>query len=190
MSKFIKWIDGYEGLYEITVSGEVISRHGGCHRILKQSIRGKPSGYLAVSLSKNNIKKTHSIHVLVARAFIDNPKKLNDVNHKDGVKTNNNGDNLEWVTKRENILHAIKAGLMTKHGRDKRPVIAENKKTGELLRFDSLTDASKHGFRISNICACCKGIRRSHYGYKWSYLDDVKEEIQEITGWNPKKVVV
>lgn len=184
MAKFEKWIKEYEGLYKITNAGQVISYQGRSPRILKQNIRGRSCKYLAVSLSKNNVKKTQSIHVLVARAFINNPKKLNDVNHKDGIKINNGSDNLEWTTKKGNILHAIKFGLITKHGRDKRPVIGENKKTGELLTFESLTEAASHGFKAASICICCKGKRRSHYGYKWSYL----EEIQKLTGWNPKKV--
>ena len=184
MDKFVEWIKGYEGLYKITSAGEVISYQGKHPRALKQNIRGRSCEYLAVSLSKNNIKSTQSIHVLVARTFIDNPKKLNDVNHKDGIKYNNGVENLEWVTKKENILHAIEAGLITRHGRDKRPVIGENKKTGKLLAFESLADAALHGFKSPSICACCKRKRRSHYGYKWSYLEAIEEEFN----WNPAKV--
>ena len=183
MAKLVKWIEGYEGLYKITSDGEVISYQGRHPRALKQNIRGKSCGYLAVSLSKNDIKKTKNIHTLVARAFIDNPKNLNDVNHKDGVKINNAVGNLEWVTKKENIWHAIKIGLITRHGRDKRPVIGKNKKTGESLVFNSMSEAALHGFKAASICVCCKGKRPSHYGYKWSYLEEIESEFN----WNPSK---
>jgi len=66
-------------------------------------------------LFKNGIGKKHSVHRLVAIAFIDNFNKKTDVNHIDGNKLNNNINNLEWVTKSENIKHSIKI-LKNKNG--------------------------------------------------------------------------
>lgn len=64
-------------------------------------------GYASVSFSGQN----HLIHRLVAEAFIPNPYNKPQVNHKDGNKRNNSVDNLEWVTARENNLHALATGL-------------------------------------------------------------------------------
>lgn len=64
-------------------------------------------GYASVRLPDQN----YLIHRLVAEAFIPNPQNKPQVNHKDGNKRNNNVNNLEWVTARENILHAIAMGL-------------------------------------------------------------------------------
>lgn len=72
----------------------------------------KPSitvaGYLAVSCQHNGIRKASLAHRLIAEVFIPNPENLPEVNHKDGVKTNNSLENLEWVTKSENMLHSCR----------------------------------------------------------------------------------
>ncbi len=64
-----------------------------------------------VSLSKNNIRKTHWVHQIVAITFWGNHKDIKEINHKDGIKTNNNINNLEWVTSSQNMIHAYKIGL-------------------------------------------------------------------------------
>lgn len=67
---------------------------------------------VCVSCGGRKSKKLFRIHVCVAEAFIPNPKNLPYVNHIDGDKANNNVDNLEWVNQSENILHAIRMGLI------------------------------------------------------------------------------
>ena len=65
--------------------------------------------------------KTYKIHRLVAKAFIENPKNKAEVNHKDGDKHNNNVDNLEWVTREENMQHAFMNGMIPRqkfYGKD------------------------------------------------------------------------
>ena len=106
-----KNVIGYEGLYEVSNTGQVRS----LDRYVKYSNgriclhKGKvlsPAkdkyGYLAVVLSCNGKQKTIKIHRLVAQAFIENPDNLPEVNHLDEDKTNNNVDNLEWCTTKYN----------------------------------------------------------------------------------------
>ncbi len=96
-----KDIIGYEGLYQVSNTGLVKSLKGRRERILKFS---SPRGYKCVKLYKDG-KVNYLVHRLVAKAFIPNPDNKPDVNHLDGVRSNNNAENLEWCTSSENSLH-------------------------------------------------------------------------------------
>lgn len=106
-----KDIIGYEGLYQISNFGRVKSfpRRGTTTKILKPRINRQ--GYLLVDLCKNAKSKRFPLHRLVAQAFISNPENKPEPNHEDGNKFNNHVSNLKWVTKSENIQHAMNNGL-------------------------------------------------------------------------------
>lgn len=72
------------------------------------------NGYRLVGLSSNNITKTYSVHRLVALAYMPNENIKLEVNHKDGNKSNNCVDNLEWSTRSENVQHAYNNKLINK----------------------------------------------------------------------------
>lgn len=76
-------------------------------------------GYERVVLTKNGIRKTYSVHKLVALAFIPNPENKKTINHKDGNKRNNNVSNLEWATEKENQIHKWENGFAN-YKRDER----------------------------------------------------------------------
>ncbi|CAL6031028.1 HNH_endonuclease [Hexamita inflata] len=90
-------ISGYPN-YEVSNFGQVRNKSTG--RILKQYDRG--TGYLAVGLQLNKIEKKHNIHQLVGKAFIENPNNYSQIDHCDGVKSNNNVQNLRWVSRSDN----------------------------------------------------------------------------------------
>lgn len=104
MSERWRYIKNYEGLYKVSNLGRVMSikRTTTKGKILKQSMG---EFYLMVNLSKNGSTKTHNVHRLVAEAFIPNPKKLPQVNHKRGVQTDNRASELEWCTASFNQKH-------------------------------------------------------------------------------------
>lgn len=114
------WKDilNYESLYQISNLGNVkslnrVTRHDHNlkERILKCRLDSK--GYFYVSLCKNATIKNFRVHRLVAIMFITNPKNKPEINHKDGVKINNEVSNLEWVTSSENMQH--KSIILGKH---------------------------------------------------------------------------
>lgn len=120
-----KDIEGYEGFFMVSNQGRVKSldrviehpNHGLC--LIKGKLRRLPisdKGYHKVGLNKDGKTKKFAVHRLVAQAFIPNPESKPQVNHIDGVKTNNNVSNLEWVTNYENAYHAIDIGLHNNKG--------------------------------------------------------------------------
>lgn len=118
-----KWIPikGYEEHYEVSNYGRVrnipraycLTYRGG--RYVSKTTVNKPTnngkGYGRVFLSKYNKVTTKYVHRLVAENWCSNPLKCKEINHIDGNKSNNKSDNLEWVTRRQNVIHARRAGL-------------------------------------------------------------------------------
>lgn len=133
----------------------------------------KKTGYIEVLMEDENGNPHHRLlHRIIARAFVDNDENKPEVNHIDGDKSNNCADNLEWVTREENLRHAYKTGLMPNDATPKK-VVAINILTGEEIEFSSIYEAA-HTFRISqgNICMCCKGLRSFASGFFWKYGGD------------------
>lgn len=177
-------IKGYEGYYEVSNLGKVRS----CERtiinhrkegITKSRIKEKimtnlnhNGGYYFVVLSKERNIKRQLLHRIVAMAFLPNPDNLPEVNHKDGNKKNNCVDNLEWVTRTENAIHAWEHGL---NSWQKRVIMM---KDGVAIKeFRSATEAArqlgvKTASAISNV-AC--GNRKHAYGYEWKFKEKEPE---------------
>lgn len=106
-----KFIKGYEGLYEISSLGNVMSLNSNNSNQSKLLVGGFSNGYRQVGLNGINKTKRVKVHRLVAIAFIPNTEKKPFINHKNGIKTDNRVENLEWCTSKENYIHAYKNGL-------------------------------------------------------------------------------
>lgn len=190
MKEIWKDIKGYEGLYQISSSGNVksldryiINKNGDKQFFPEKYLtQGFNNGYLKVTLSKNNKQKTFRVHILVAKAFIPNPENKSEINHIDGNKSNNRIDNLEWNTRSENELHAYKNGLAKPSDKQKQAVAkyAKENYSKKVIQYslngifikewNSMHDVWRElGIRPSYICRCCKGLRNQTYGYIWKY---------------------
>ena len=118
-----KPIEGYENLYWVSSYGNVKSKS----KDKKLSIN--LDGYYVTTLSKNGETKTFTVHRLVSKAFIPNPNKLPQVNHKDENKLNNCVDNLEWCNSNYNHNYGT---------RNKRTGLTQrnNRRSKIVLQFD------------------------------------------------------
>lgn len=140
---------GYNDIHEISNFGRI--RNGS--KVLKPYLN---NGYLKVTLYKGSKRCDVQVHRLVALHFIDNEFNKPYVNHKDGDKTNNVVENLEWVTKSENTQHAYNTGLKVGMCGEKHPMAKLTKEQVEEIRAIGKTQvlreiASKYGVGKSMI---------------------------------------
>lgn len=179
----------YEG-YSVSDQGNVradkrlVSRKTGgamaySERQLKPALNHKGYLHLAVSNSKKEGYRTRVlVHRLVAETFIPNPDSNPQVNHKNGIKTDNRVENLEWVTNDENHAHKIQNGLCPESHAPKAIQAIKNGKVVET--FSSLYQAgawanpeqppNKSSHKISLVA---KGLRKTAFGYVWCFVDKV-----------------
>lgn len=155
----------YEDCIEISVSnkGRIIQHY---NRPIKGSIT---NGYYRISVLSRQTGKLRMlrVHRLVIAAFYgENPDMV--VNHIDGNSLNNNLENLEYVTQKENMKHAVETGLQP-IGLKYRPVIITDK-YGVETRYNTCVEAAEAiGMCRKTIAKWCKGITTSKSGYKARY---------------------
>lgn len=132
-----KNIQGFEG-YQISNLGNVKS-----FKLKKENIKSKNIdryGYEIVCFCLNGKSKTKTVHRLVALAFIPNDENKPQVNHINGIKTDNRVDNLEWVTAKENTKHALENKLQIRYKGEK--CFHFGKRGGETNRAKKVLDTS------------------------------------------------
>lgn len=165
---------GYDGLYQISDLGRIKNRNG---LIMKQ----KPSkdGYVRILLFKDKKYKAEYVHILVAKAFLDQPKFKTEVNHINANKSDNRLCNLEWVTKRENHFHAVRMGLKPENpvkgkSYEENPCVKpiyQYDLNGEFIRkWDSRKAAALfYNCDPNSISRAMNGERKSCKGFIWRH---------------------
>lgn len=183
-----KSIEGYEGFYEVSSYGRVKSLKRSMigkklnkrfnDKIISQAL-SKKNSYYHVLLHKLGTRKNMLVHRLVALAFIEKPFKDVEVNHKDGNKLNNNVNNLEWVTKSENNIHARRLNLV-------------DQAIGERNGAAKTTTASVYSIRdmiaegiLPSVAGKLFGINKRTVrdmcnGSTWTHIDYRLQECKEI----------
>lgn len=164
-----KAIKGYEGLYEVSNLGQIrsLKRNTARNRILKPHDTGR---YFQICLCKDG-KQTHRlIHRIVAETFIENPNNLPEVNHKDENKHNNVAENLEWISRIENLTYGTR---LERIGIAKsKAVQAFNEEGVMIAEYKSIKEATENnGLASINISRCCRGIYKRSGGYIWQFTE-------------------
>jgi hypothetical protein len=163
--------------YTVSNKGRIKTQRG---KVMKVSVSN--AGYLRVVLSKYGKSYNAAVHRIVAEAFIPNPENKPCVNHKNGIKTDNRVENLEWCTHSENSCWNYKIGLQSptksmlgkfgsSHNRSKRVIQKLNNII--LKEYGSASEAARAtGFHQGSISRVCRSEQKTLRGYEFCYCDE------------------
>ena len=168
-----KYINGYEGLYEISNKGRVRNAEG---RILKARTQNK--GYFYVTLHSNHKERKFTIHRLIAEAFIPKINGFNQVNHINGNKKDNSVENLEWCNQRLNYNHGMQKFLYS-HNENHYFAKLTNEQVKTIptlfkIGFTRTTISRILNVNVSSIEAIEKGISYRELGLDFSNIKIIK----------------
>lgn len=164
MKEIFKPIPGYEHGYEVSNLGRVKSLKRGKEKLLKPGLIS--GGYYHVILFKDGKGKTHKVHRLVMLAFIGESDL--DVNHINGIKTDNRLENLEYCTASENTQHAYDTGLKTGLKGERNPSSKLTKACVERIKYGHQGMTQQAIAKIYDIDRSLVGYIRQ--GKLWSHI--------------------
>lgn len=157
------------------VSNEGILKNVKNGKILKLQLN--QNGYPTYTLCQNGVKKAFAIHRLVALFFIPNPENKEQVNHINGIKTDNRVSNLEWCTAKENDTHARMLGLKSEN----KPVESIHLLTNTSTIFYSIGEASALlGINRGTIHKVLSGKYKQTNGYTFKYHNTKEYKVEYI----------
>ena len=167
-------INGFETNYSVNDKGEV--KNNNTNKLLSPRIQ---QGYKHVTIYLDKKPKSCRVHRLVATAFIPNLENKPYVNHKNGIRSDNRVENLEWVTPSENTQHAVNTGLF-KPTRER--AVVQYALSGEKLGiYSSISEAAREtNSLVEKIVNCCQFVRKTHNNFQWRYKEDEVNRLQSV----------
>lgn len=163
---------GFDTLYEVSNEGRVRTRRSkekgytAEYHIVEPLDNG--NGYLRFNWKLKGNQRTIYLHKLVAEYFVNNPRHLCEVNHKDENKHNNCADNLEWCSHKYNCNYGTRNSRAGK--KNKRVLCIETD-----IVYDSISIASEAlGVGKSALSNCLNGRSKSCCGYSWRYVNEIQ----------------
>lgn len=139
-----------------------------------------PNGYVQICLTKNGVHYYKYLHWILAEAFLEKDDNYNEIDHKNGIRNDNRVDNLRWTDKAGNMRNPLTRKRLS-NLRTGKPLCEEARKkmfkkvyqytlNGELVKiWDCVKDVESDGFCRHNVAAVCRGVVKTHKGYRWSY---------------------
>lgn len=167
----MSWVEipGQDGRYEVSDSGDVRSVR--FNKSLTKSAllkQGFCRGYCTVQL---RFRKRFTVHRLVMLAFVgERPEDRPHINHKNGIKTDNRLENLEYVTRSQNQKHAYATGLGDNHGENHSRHKLTNDKIFEIRR--RIANGERNGAIAKDLGVHQSNISHIKSGRIWSHLKD------------------
>ena len=160
---------------KIDYSNYCISNKGNIksnYKILKQ--QKDIDGYCVVKIVYKGKKRNVKVHRLVAQVFIPNPENKPQVNHINGIKTDNRVGNLEWVTASENERHKYKIGLITHFAKvnsqkGSMKKVVKMKNGIELENYESLSQASEYNNVSKQSISYAIKHKSNCLNYQWKW---------------------
>jgi hypothetical protein len=155
-------IPGYESMYSIDRDGTIYSHKNNKTTVLKP--RMYPNGYMHIKFRKNGKEYSELVHRLIAYVFISKPAGKDFINHKNGIKHDNRIENLEWVTKSENMFHASRVLGKMRYERKQRKIM--DTQTGKIYSGAQEMSATT-GISRTHCANLARGIHKTR---RYEYL--------------------